>query len=69
MKPEQHNAEGKATEGKDTEELLGNLRKRGEPEKENSFLIQHLKYRGVSLNEGQRLLPLIENGKGLSIKK
>lgn len=38
MKPEQHNAEGKAAE-----ELLGNLRKRGKLEKENSFLIQYLK--------------------------
>lgn len=69
MKPEQHNAEGKATEGKATEELLGNLRKRGKLEKENSFLIQYLEYRGSSLNERERLILLIENGKGLSIKK
>lgn len=64
MKPEQHNAEGKATE-----ELLQNLRKRGELEKENSFLIQYLKYRRASLNEEERLPPIIGNDKGLFIKK
>jgi len=40
MKPERQNAEGKATE-----KLLRNPRKRGGLEKENSFLTQCLKHR------------------------
>lgn len=42
---------------------------RGELEKENSFLVKYLKHRGASLNEGERLPPIIGNDKGLSIKK